>query len=221
MVGTPLLAVGLFAFTFVMLSRTRRELGDVGNMTRQSFSSLKHKQEDLSRRLETLSAADSDLYSRLAELSADIGAVNTRVQGIRAAAGAPAAVAAAPPDGYGVAARQPEPPAFPVSVEAYLRKMQRYAQVVRPDFQNGILVLDPENRAELVVVADASVSHDSLFLVPRASQFQTKQDFYTYYERYYDCERPTSGTVWIVDPAVVVRVQGGWELREKGLLEVR
>ncbi len=99
--------------------------------------------------------------------------------------------------------------------------MQRYATVVKPDFQNGILVADTENKGELVLVQDASISHDTLFIIPRATQFQMKQDFYTYYERYYDCERPASGTVWILDPAVVERVQGGWTLREKGVLEVR
>jgi hypothetical protein len=53
------------------------------------------------------------------------------------------------------------------------------------------------------------------------TQFQTKQEFHSYYERYYECQRPSAGDVWIIDPAVVSTVPGGWELREKGVLEVR
>lgn len=221
MVGTPLLAVGLFAFALVSLNRTRREMDDMRSLTHQALVNLRSKQEASAAQLETLTAANADQSTRLSELSADIGAVSHRVQGLRVSAAGAVATASAYAPGDGVAVREPEPPAFPVAAEAYLRKMQRHATVVKPDFHNGILVADAENKGELALVQDQSISHDSLFVIPRATQFQMKQDFYTYYERYYDCERPASGTVWIVDPAVVERVQGGWALREKGLLEVR
>ncbi|MBA3240544.1 MAG: hypothetical protein H0T60_04885 [Acidobacteria bacterium] len=218
MIGMSLLAVALFALIFFAIRKTRRELGDASTFARQAVTALKNKQDGFTKQLENLAAADSDLFTRLAELSAEISAMNSTVRGLR---GASAVAAAMSPAGDGIPLRQPEPPAFPVSADVYLRKMQRYATVVKPDFQNGILVADADNRGELVLVQDASISHDSLFIIPRVTQFQMKQDFFTYYERYYDCERPASGTVWIVDPAVAERVQGGWELREKGLLEVR
>lgn len=216
---TPLLALGLFAFAFVSIRQTRRDVTDLNNRAHQALLSLRTKHEGLVKTLEGLSASDADLFARLAELSAEIGAVDGRVRGLKAV---PAAMTErGDGDGRGMPPPQAEPPAFPISAFAYLRKMQRHATVVKPDFQNGILVADSENKGELVLVQDTSISHDTLFVVPRAAQFQMKQDFYTYYERYYDCERPASGTVWIVDPAVVERVQGGWELREKGVLEVR
>lgn len=114
-------------------------------------------------------------------------------------------------------------PEFPVSAVDYLGKMNRFANVVRPDFQNGILVNDPEGSGELVLIRDPRVRDDTqpLFVVPRATQFHTKQDFYTYYQKYYECVRPSAGDVWIIGPAVVEKVAGGWQLREKGMLEIR
>ena len=116
-----------------------------------------------------------------------------------------------------------EEPEFPVSAVDYLDKMTRFSNVVKPDFQNGILINDPDGTGELVVIRDSQQLDDTrpLFLVPRHAQFQTKQDFYTYYEKYYECARPSAGNVWIIGPAVVEKVSGGWQLREKGLLEIR
>jgi hypothetical protein len=101
--------------------------------------------------------------------------------------------------------------------------MDRYALVVRPDFQNGILVNDPEGKGELVLIRDSRLPDETqpLFVIPRATQFLNKQDFHTYYQKYYDCVRPSAGDVWIIDPAVVEKVTGGWQLREKGVLEIR
>ena len=114
-----------------------------------------------------------------------------------------------------------EEPDFPVSAVDYLDKMNRFANVVRPDFHNGILVNDPDGDGELVLIRDSRDDTQPLFVVPRATQFQTKQDFYTYYQKYYECARPMAGDVWIIGPAVVEKVAGGWQLREKGMLEIR
>jgi hypothetical protein len=119
-----------------------------------------------------------------------------------------------------------EEPEFPVSAETYLQKMKgsnRSTTVIRPDFQNGILVKDGEGRGELVLIEDLTrpVDFQRLFVVPSVSQFQMKQDFYNYYEGYYECDQPTAGDVWILHPAIVEKVNGGWRLREKGRLEVR
>lgn len=116
-----------------------------------------------------------------------------------------------------------EEPDFPVSAVDYLGKMTRFANVVKPDFQNGILINDPDGTGELMLIRDSRQPDETqpLFVVPRHAQFSTKQDFYTYYEKYYDCVRPGAGDVWIIDPAVVEKVSGGWQLREKGVLEIR
>jgi hypothetical protein len=114
-------------------------------------------------------------------------------------------------------------PEFPVSVNEYLGKMSRYANAVKLDFQNGILVNDLEKKDELFLIRVSREPDDGkpLFLVPGAAQFHNKQDFEIYYSKYYNCHRPQMGDVWIIGPAVVEKVPGGWQLREKGMLEVR
>jgi hypothetical protein len=119
-----------------------------------------------------------------------------------------------------------EEPEFPAAAETYLQRMQhlnRNRIVIRPDFQNGILVKDPEGRGELVLIQDPRVSESlqRLLVIPSVGQFQMKQDFYNYYDSYYDCDQPAAGDVWILNPAIVEKVNGGWRLSEKGRLEVR
>jgi len=112
-------------------------------------------------------------------------------------------------------------PEFPVSVNEYLGRMSRYANAVKLDFQNGILVNDPDKKDELFLIRDSRQPDEPLFLVPGAAQFHNKQDFEIYYAKYYECVKPAMGEVWILGPAVVAKVPGGWQLREKGMLEVR
>ena len=112
---------------------------------------------------------------------------------------------------------------FPISAESYLDQVRQIAMVVRPDFQKGILVGAPTGNGELVLIRNSSqsVERQTLFLLPRVTQFQTKQEFYTYYEKYYQCEKPSAGDVWIVEPATVSKVEGGWQLKKKGVLDIR
>jgi hypothetical protein len=114
-------------------------------------------------------------------------------------------------------------PAFPIAADELLRQMQNKSVVVKRDFQNDMLVSDPEGKGELVLLRDSRIADEMqpLFLVPRVTQFQMRQEYYNFYEKYYECAKPESGLVWILDPAVVEKVVGGWELREKGRLEVR
>lgn len=110
---------------------------------------------------------------------------------------------------------------FPIMVEEYLKQVKKRARLVRADVLMGIIVADLEGKGELVLVMDESLTSGLFYVVPRVGRFMTKQEFYLYYERYYDCHRPSAGDVWIVEPAVVGRVEGGWQLKEKGVLEVR
>lgn len=182
-------------------------------------------QPDYGSKLSSLSSAQSELSGRLNELNTEVRSLARLVRD---------SLGARRPDGnpsYGGLSYQShaenispkEEPEFPVSAVDYLGKMDRFATVVRPDFQNGILVNDPDGTGELVLIRDSRYPDETqpLFVVPSATQFHTKQDFYTYYQKYYDCPRPSAGDVWIIDPAVVERVAGGWQLREKGMLEIR
>jgi formylglycine-generating enzyme required for sulfatase activity len=110
---------------------------------------------------------------------------------------------------------------FPSSV-ADLLKSQKRTTVVRADFLNDILVSDPDDKGEFLLIRDSTTPNQgqTWFLVPRLTRWQTKQEFYAYYEKYYDCARPSAGDVWIVDPAIVTQVEGGWKLVKKGMLEI-
>jgi len=178
---------------------------------------------------EALAALNTSVSNGMAELQSEIRELRRGLQddnraildGVRRA-GASSAAYAAYPAGYAAPSpRVKEEPDFPAAAEEFLNKNRRGAVVVKPDFQNGILVQDAEGNGELVLVRDYGAPDELLYVVPRVGYFQTKQDFYNYYDRYYECARPSAGTVWIVQPAVVDRANGGWLLREKGELEVR
>lgn len=191
--------------------------------TAAQMSATREAQKEILDRLSSISSAEKDTSSRLHDVHTEIRSLARLVREsshIRGDGHSYASLASS------YAQSDPLPkdePDFPVSAFDYLGKMTRFANVVKPDFQNGILINDPDGTGELVLIRDSRQPDESqpLFVVPRHAQFQTKQDFHTYYEKYYDCTRPQAGDVWIIDPAVVEKVSGGWQLREKGLLEIR
>jgi hypothetical protein len=186
-------------------------------------SASKEGQKELAERLTSLAATQKEISNGLLDLHTEVRSLARLVReslsdrNDRRPASSPSNHQTQMEDSI------KEEPEFPVSADDYLGKMDRFANVVRPDFQNGILVNDPEGKGELMLIRDARLADEAqpLFVVPRATQFQTKQDFYTHYAKYYDCVRPTAGSVWILGPAVVEKVNGGWRLREKGMLEIR
>lgn len=186
-------------------------------------SVIQKQQAEVASRIAELTTSQNDLRTKVADLEYQLSKV-ARIAREAANDGAARRAPASPPtfSSYEEPVARDEPQ-FPISIGDYLSKMQRSSNIVRPDFQNDILVSDPGGTGELVLIRDAGISDDlqPLFVIPRATQFQTKQDFYTYYQKYYECARPSAGDVWIIDPAVVSRVSGGWQLREKGVLEVR
>lgn len=183
---------------------------------------MKRRHDEMAKNLAAIGEDQKKTSSRLESIEGEIQALGRRLRhGVLDGGYQAASVKQA----FDEHARQPLPiePEFPAAADQYLNKMKRNSIVVKPDFQNGILVNDIDGKGELVLIRDASVPDDAqpLFVVPRVTQFQSKQEFHAYYERYYDCQRPSAGDVWIIDPAVVSTVPGGWQLREKGVLEVR
>lgn len=206
-----------------------------GNRRRMDghFAGIKKRQEEQARLTkEALAGLSKEMNGRIAELQAELRDLRRSVQednrviidNVRRA-GSSAAPAASYAGGYGggyaPSAARVDEPTFPVQAEEFLSRAKRNGVVVKPDFQNGMLVQDSDNDGEFLLVRDQSVPDGLLYVVPRVGYFQTKQDFYNYYDKYYDCQRPSAGTVWIVAPAVVEKVGGGWRLSEKGELEVK
>jgi len=110
-------------------------------------------------------------------------------------------------------------PSFPISAEDYLSSMQDKLVYVKPDYPNTTLIKDSEN-GDLALVSAHSNPAGMYYLVPKLSRFPTKQDYYTVYEQYFECNQPYSGAVTIIRPAMVYAVDGGWQLDQKGQLKV-
>lgn len=112
-------------------------------------------------------------------------------------------------------------PEFPVSVEEFLNKNGHHGIVAKFDYKTNLLIEDASGDGALIIVRDDNIPGGLLYVVPRFGLFKTKDDFYTHLERYYDCQNPRGGTVWIKEPSVVERDENGWTLREKGEIEVK
>ncbi|HKG59257.1 MAG TPA: hypothetical protein VKB05_05710 [Pyrinomonadaceae bacterium] len=106
-------------------------------------------------------------------------------------------------------------PAFPSLVANYLKRTKAANKVnVTFDYESGSFV--PVEDGEFVVVTN----QDQAFVLPRASKFSTKRDFYEFYQDYYHCPNPDAGDVQILQPAFVKPADNGWSLVATGTLDV-
>jgi hypothetical protein len=222
--GGVILVVLLIAAWLVLRKRSWARLdAHLNDALTAHVGGVRKQQADIAKQFSTLASAQSEMSTRLSDVQTEVRSIGRLVRDASLDSGARRSSVS---ESYTPQMEMPSPkdePVFPISTIDYLGKMKRFALVVKPDFQNGILVIDPEGKGELALIRDSKIDDDlqPLFVVPRAGQFQTKQDFHTYYEKYYDCAQPSAGEVWIVEPAAVSKVPGGWLLREKGVLEVR
>lgn len=106
-------------------------------------------------------------------------------------------------------------PAFPSTVANYLKRTRAANKInVTFDYETGAFV--PVEDGEFVVIT----SLDQPIVLPRATKFAAKRDFYEYYQDYYHCASPDAGDVQIVQPALVAHTGNGWTLAGTGLLDV-
>jgi hypothetical protein len=109
-------------------------------------------------------------------------------------------------------------PAFPSTVAQYLKRTKSAHKVnVTFDYETGSFL--PVEDGEFVVVNNGDPNIQPIVL-PRASRFATRRDFYEYYQDYYHCSKPDAGEVRILRPAAVNRATAGWRLQATGVLEV-
>jgi hypothetical protein len=109
-------------------------------------------------------------------------------------------------------------PTFPATVASYLRRTRTTNKTnVTFDFETELFV--PVEDGEFVVVSRGADSTPPIVL-PRATNFAAKRDFYEFYQDYYHCAKPNVGEIHVVQPAEVSKVRDGWQLKETGILEV-
>jgi hypothetical protein len=106
-------------------------------------------------------------------------------------------------------------PAFPSLVAPYLKRT-RSANKVNVTFDYEIGAFVPVEDGEFVVIKNT----DDPIVLPRATKFSTKRDFYEFYQDYYHCQNPDAGDVQIVKPALVTATANGWTPETAGVLEV-
>lgn len=110
------------------------------------------------------------------------------------------------------------PPAFPCSVAAYLEKLPQSAVIVRFDAESGLVQQSSSGECCLVPVArDSALS----IVIPKTVALNSKQDYYNSYYELFNCENPAAGEVTINSPAIVETVEGGWQVREPGFIEIK
>jgi hypothetical protein len=70
-------------------------------------------------------------------------------------------------------------------------------------------------------LAIGTPDNDRYYLFPRVNRFESESHYKSDYHDYYNCDRPSAGTILIHHPAIVIDAeQGGWKLLNKGLLSV-
>lgn len=110
------------------------------------------------------------------------------------------------------------PPAFPCSVAAYLEKLPASAVTVGFDAGSGLVQEMSSGECCLVPVArDSALS----IVIPKFASLNSKQDYYNAYYELFNCENPAAGEVTIQSPAIVEAVEGGWQVRETGFIEIK
>jgi tetratricopeptide (TPR) repeat protein len=109
------------------------------------------------------------------------------------------------------------PPPFPCSVTAYLEKLPQSAVAVRFDTASGLVQQSASGECCLVPVArDSALS----MVIPNTAALNSKQDYYNSYYELFNCENPAAGEITITSPAIVEAVEGGWEVKEPGSIEI-
>lgn len=110
------------------------------------------------------------------------------------------------------------PPSFPCSVAEYVQKLPRSALYVKFDAEVGLIKETTSGDCYLIPV---DLQPSLCLVVPKAATLASKQDYYNAYYELFNCENPAGGEVVIVNPTFVEPVEGGWQLREAGCIEIK
>jgi hypothetical protein len=213
----------------VLFFLTWRRIDDGRTATEGHLKSLIRKQDEKFQELNSSLSGLKDIPMRLGNVETEVGHLsqivgNEREQRLIASRqsdvymGAPAAQ---PYYEFPIEIQEDDVARLPVSAQTFLARLSGEKPIIKYDPVKGLLVTDPEGSGHLVLVQDRHVPGELFYIVPVITRFRTKEEFYNHYEQYYDCNRPAAGEVWLYKLAAVDKVDGGWRLHDRGLLEIR
>jgi len=107
-------------------------------------------------------------------------------------------------------------PSFPATVAYYLKRSRNKLSVTF-DYESELF--QPAEDGEFVLVRNGDQAGHELML-PRLPRFSVKREFYDYYQDAFYCAEPSAGEVQVIEPAIVDRVENGWKLQARGILEI-
>lgn len=108
---------------------------------------------------------------------------------------------------------------FPLSVAECLKSTVP-SQQQRLNFVGLHQRFEPSDAGAFTMI---SVDDDpqEAFMIPTLTRFETKESYYIPYQNHYECDQPSAGEIIVSKPARIAKMARGWELRDKGRLEVQ
>jgi peptidoglycan hydrolase CwlO-like protein len=190
----------LLYFIFDSIKRRKTDVDQRINAVRSKQSQNSGEIESLKQTVNTLTGQVSQQQQSISSLKRKLGEVDNF----------------APPVQQSYTPSQPKPE-FPVMAEEYLAKNRSQSAVATVDSFTGNLIEDSSGSGEFCLIR----SGNSTLAVPSVARFSTRSEYLNFYQNYYDFDRPAGGDIWIKSPAKVQKTESGWQLVEKGELEVR
>lgn len=222
---TIMLALAGLIFFGVLFWFTWRKISDGHARTDVLIRGLSQRQDDRLHEVNATLSGFKDLNMRLAIVQEEVTLLTQIVQTERRARLADGREDPYAPPFTPTLHSQPvveeEIAQFPTSASAFLARLSGQEPSIKFDPLKNLLVKDIDGRGQLVLLENLRVPGGLTYIVPSVARFQTKEDFYNHYEKFYECNRPAAGEVWLQEPAVVDKVEGGWRLRDKGQLEIK
>lgn len=211
-----LTTVPLLIAICLLYRSSNKKRSQLEEVLRDRIRSLKQQQTELGTKIDRIVADDANrhpqisaLANRVNRVEGEVGALQTSIDKLSETRERSGSNAAAD-DGRIV---------FPMPAEEFLSRMKGNVLYIRRDYPSTLLIEDPDNGA-IALIRDSDAPRGMSYMVPKLSRFNTKQEYHTHYQEYFDCNAPYSGAVTIMKTALVEAVDGGWELRERGQLRV-
>ena len=199
--------------SYSLFSKSKDEKVQERRLTKKGFDDVGTQNHKLKQRIAELEKSAKVKDGQYLQIQSQLKVLERRISQVSNQAADGQKVA--PPKPY-----QPEPQ-FPVSVEDYRKKNgNNIQQEATADPIAGILTSDLSEGSEFVIVKGSELGNGLYYAIPNQDRFASKSE-YSNFQKYYDFDNPSGGTLWIREPAIVKHIGGGWKLYGKGKLEVR